>query len=714
MGDDDASRARGLWPAIGWWRHAATATLLLAVVALVYRSSLTADFLIDNRVIILEDPRIRAPTSANLGLIFSQDYWWPRYVTGNYRPLTTLSYLFNYAVLGNATHPTGYHVVNLVLHWANAVLAYLLALALAGAFWPAFWAGVLFAVHPVATEAVTNVVGRADLMATLAVLGGLLLYATARRVRGPGALPWLAGLAVAALAGVLSKESAVALLGLMVAWDVLVARGEGSRVAGYVAVLPAGLCLWYLRARFAENLGPRMQLFGDNPLFGAEFWAARATAIKVIGQEIWLLLWPRWLSCDYSYDQIPLVGWGAGGWENGKVVLALAAIAALGVLALRALRRRPAISFLVAFFFVTLLPSANLLVLIGSIMAERFLYLPSVAFAAGVVVAAFAAAHRVVPRRAAAAAGVLLGILAVAYGVRTAARNLDWQDGVRLWSSAVLAAPRSFKAHHGLGLALYARDAPAHANIDASIRAGEAALAIVDARPLPPLEQPSVVPQQLGIYYWTKAETLAGRGGDAAERADLYGKAVTMLARAAELERVENEHYRARQLAWGRSADDIREIGSWSTHHHLGLAYLRRGRPAVAREVFLNQRRLRPDGVDVYRNIAETYVAEEDWEPAAITLLQAFAIAGPNAVLPSLLAVYARLPGGECAAAAGPTLNLQCPLVHAHACQAYAELASIFLAAKLEPSARHVREQAVRYLGCPDGPFGEAARPDGG
>jgi tetratricopeptide (TPR) repeat protein len=601
-------------------------------------------------------------------------------------------------------------VVNLALHWANAVLAYLLALALVGVFWPAFWTGVLFAVHPVATEAVTNVVGRADLMATLAVLAGLLLYARARQCRGVRALPWLAGLGVAALAGVLSKESAVALLGLMVAWDLLVARGEGMRVAGYVALLPAALGLWYLRARFAENLGPRMQLFGDNPLFGAEFWAARATAIKVIGREIGLLLWPRWLSCDYSYDEIPLVAWGAGAWENGQAVLALAVVAALVVLAVREARRRPGISFLVAFFFVTLLPSANLLVLIGSIMAERFLYLPSVAFAAGVVLAVFAAARRLVPHRAAGAAGVLLGLLAVGYGVRAVARNLDWQDGVRLWSSAVQAAPRSFKTHHGLGLALYARDAPAHANVDASIRAGEAALAIVDARPLPPVAQPSVVPQQLGIYYWTKAEALTRRGGDAAERAELYGKAVALLARAAELERVENEHYRARQLAWGRRPEDIREIGSWSTHHHLGLAYLRRGRPAVAREVFLAERRLRPDGADAYLNIAQTYVAEEDWEPAAIALLQAFAIGGPHAALPSLLAVYARLPGGECAAAPGPGLNLQCPLVHAHACQAYAELARIFLAAKLEPSARHVRDQALRHLGCPGEAFGTNAR----
>jgi hypothetical protein len=87
MGDDDASRASGLWPAIGWPRHAATATLLLVVVALVYRSSLTADFLIDNRVIILEDPRIRAATSANLGLITSSTT--PSSGTRRTRPATT-------------------------------------------------------------------------------------------------------------------------------------------------------------------------------------------------------------------------------------------------------------------------------------------------------------------------------------------------------------------------------------------------------------------------------------------------------------------------------------------------------------------------------------------------------------------------------------------------------------------------------------------------
>src|SRR5262249_48471016 len=130
---------RPLWAAVGRTRHAWAAVLLLALAGLVYANSLHADLLVDNRIVIVEDPPVRALGAENLRLIFTRDYWWPRYVTGIYRPLVTVSYLLNYAGLGNATRPLGYHVVNLVLHWANGVLVYLLVLALAGAFWPALW-----------------------------------------------------------------------------------------------------------------------------------------------------------------------------------------------------------------------------------------------------------------------------------------------------------------------------------------------------------------------------------------------------------------------------------------------------------------------------------------------------------------------------------------------------------------------------------------------
>jgi hypothetical protein len=111
-----------------------------------------------------------------------------------------------------------------------------------------------------------------------------------------------------------------------------------------------------------------------------------------------LFLWPARLSADYSYNAIRLFGWRASNWEDAKALIALAVCLGAALLAvLLAVRWRrtgkPLLFFLV-FFFVALSPTSNLIVLIGSIMAERFLYLPSVGLAGCVVAAIHALGQR--------------------------------------------------------------------------------------------------------------------------------------------------------------------------------------------------------------------------------------------------------------------------------------------------------------------------------
>src|SRR5271157_5382817 len=89
---------------------------LCALTLAVYSNSFDAGMILDNKGLLLQDPRIRAATGANLALIFSHSYSWPFGENGLYRPLTTLSYLFNYAILGDGDRPAGYHWVNLLLH----------------------------------------------------------------------------------------------------------------------------------------------------------------------------------------------------------------------------------------------------------------------------------------------------------------------------------------------------------------------------------------------------------------------------------------------------------------------------------------------------------------------------------------------------------------------------------------------------------------------
>ena len=82
---------------------------LSAVTLLAYSNSFSAGFAFDNKGLLLQDPRIREATAQNIGLIFQRTYWWPYGESGLYRPITTLTYLFNYSILGNGDQPAGYH-----------------------------------------------------------------------------------------------------------------------------------------------------------------------------------------------------------------------------------------------------------------------------------------------------------------------------------------------------------------------------------------------------------------------------------------------------------------------------------------------------------------------------------------------------------------------------------------------------------------------------
>src|SRR5205823_4118026 len=108
--------------------------------------------------------------------LFTQDYWWPKGISGLYRPLTSFSYWLNWTALGSGHSVKGFHYVNFAIHYANAFLVYVLMLKLYRRFWVAFFTAALFAVHPVAVESVTNIIGRADLLAAFCVLAGLLVY----------------------------------------------------------------------------------------------------------------------------------------------------------------------------------------------------------------------------------------------------------------------------------------------------------------------------------------------------------------------------------------------------------------------------------------------------------------------------------------------------------------------------------------------------------
>jgi tetratricopeptide (TPR) repeat protein len=667
---------------------------LCAITLLAYANSFGMGFALDAPFIVLKDPRIRTASVENLSLILHQEYWWPTSWAGLYRPVTTASFLLNYAILGNGANAAGYHWVNFLLHLGNVWLVYLLSARLLKRAWPAFFAAALWAVHPIGAESVTNIAGRADELAAMAVLGGLWVYSRSMAMGGRRAAWSAMALFAVATVGVFSKENAAVLLGLMLLWDISFGIGERRRgvlrrVPAYAAVSASLALFWWVRRLVFEPLPLPVNGFLENPTVGADFWAARLTAIKVLGLDLWLLVCPLHLTCDRSYNQIPLAG-----WSDPFAWLALVVVAAILTLALARYHQDRLIFFAAGFFAITLLPTSNLLFPIGSIMGERFLYLPSAGFAIAVV----ALAYRLGRRRIAA---VALTAIILLFAVRTFIRNFAWKDTLTLASSDVRIAPRSFNLHEILAEALVNQD-PVR-NIDRAIQESETAWGIV--RSLPPELTPPLTLSNLGASYAAKGDQMGGML--TGQGRALYQKALSALLRAREIDRAREKKYDRDSLAHGKPL--AFRIGFQQTYFNLGVVYVKLGRNIEALEAYRHGRNVDPTAAAFYDAISQVYTASGDAEWARIALIEETLVRpnGPDTIS-ALRDSYRNIPDGSCAIdypRGEPVLDVTCPRVRHDLCQASVDLAQAFLEARKTDRARDIQQTAIQRYACPAGAF---------
>lgn len=162
----------------------------------------------------------------------------------SFRPLCTLTFRLNY-VLGGLD-PWGYHLVNVGLHCGVTALFTAFCRPLLGGGPWSLLAGLLFASHPVHTEAVAGVVGRADVGAAFCFLVSLMCYARHCHVRPlvehlSGTM-WMAGSLGAAAAALLWKEQGVTVLAVSAVYDLSVVHRLRFREA-IMTVFKVRYCL---------------------------------------------------------------------------------------------------------------------------------------------------------------------------------------------------------------------------------------------------------------------------------------------------------------------------------------------------------------------------------------------------------------------------------------------------------------------------------------
>ena len=426
--------------------------LLILASLIAYSNSFHAALVFDGPALTFEDKRV---ASADVGKILTTNYWGSRFDSGLYRPVTTLSFAADYA--GSGSDPYGYHVTNFSIHAAAVFAAYLFLSSMIGA--PlAFWAALLWAVHPINTDAVTQIAGRADLISALCVFLGLWLYR-----RGN-----IAALAAVATVGMFSKESAVMLLFGAILCDAWCR--QKPKVSGLVAIaaptlLSAIAHLWF----------PMAHSFVDNPLQGAGFIPSHLTALSVLGKMVGLWFIPAGLSADYSFSQIPV---SASVSVSAVLVVLFAAFAVL--------KFRTRAGFFAAFFLLAILPTSNLIVTSGSIAAERFIYLPGIGLAAVVAIELHGLLGKHAP--------LALASIALAFGFSAFARNQDYRNPLAFWRATAAASPNSFKAR-----SQYAAELFEVGNTGTAVHEIDRAVLIL--RGVPVKDQPILTWQQAAQYY---------------------------------------------------------------------------------------------------------------------------------------------------------------------------------------------------------------------
>ena len=468
----------------------------LVVSSLLYVRSPLSNYIFDEQEALLANPYVNGQ---GLGFLaaFKRDFWGlpPDRSIGSYRPLPDLVW----RLLWHVSHsPFLHHAVNVVVHALNGALIASFVLAVTRRRVQAWFAGGVFLVLAVLTEAVSGVVGIAD------VLGGLFVLLALHALR----LRWLAPLGVfaALFLGLLSKESVIVGVPL-VAWAALVLApalhpARPVRLLRAAAVLAAAtlalvLYTWLRRKCFpvpepaiaAVSGEPRVvHVFHaflrwfrqpplphdpiNNPLIDADLPHRVAGALRVYASGVVALFFPWHLSGDYSFPSEPIPArlvFPAS--VLGAILLVVPPLVAVGVWVRALLRERrerragsfaaaPSVCFAhtalvaVGLLWVPLayFPHSNIPILLPTVRAERFWYLPAVGFALmlGPACAWFLRKQR---RVAVIALSAWLGFEAL----QARLHAFDYTDDLVFWRATKNAVPRSAKAHLNYSVMVGAR-----------------------------------------------------------------------------------------------------------------------------------------------------------------------------------------------------------------------------------------------------------------
>jgi len=417
--------------------------IFLAIGFIAYSNIYNNELVFDDVEIISNNLVIK--DISNLKLILTSNYWHEQANAGLYRPLVYLSFAIDYFFWGD--NCVGYHFFNIIFHLMTCVMFFFILKFFIKNELPVLVAVIVYAVHPVHCEAVTGVVGRAEVFSTFFFCVGWLLFLKFFK-SGKEKLHLYAGSLTVYFFALASKENSVVLPAVLFISGLYLDKSKILKRNWIIKIFSYGFVfLAYFLIRFSVlgTIGPA----GTEQFFyNKSFMTVFCTMCRAFAWYFKLFFIPTGLICSYRHWAL------SHSLLDLRVVISLFIIISWVASSLLFFRSRRKHQFFLLFILITLLPVSNI-IKFGDLMAERFLYLPSIGFCAFFVLLMDNLLEKLIffeksKRR------VLFWLLVInLFLISLLARNNQWRDGIIFWQTTIRDMPNSYSAYYNLGAVYY-------------------------------------------------------------------------------------------------------------------------------------------------------------------------------------------------------------------------------------------------------------------
>ncbi len=437
--------------------------LVFAFGALLYANTLTHEFTQDDAIVIYDNMFTTQGVSGIKGL-FTKDTFYGFFKEegkaklvsgGRYRPLTPAMFAIEYGLVGDK--PWLGHLINILLYGLLCTMIYkLLAKMLCfkddnkAKRYMILAITLLYAAHPLHTEAIANIKGRDEIMSMLGsvlTLYYMLKYIDTKQVKA------LVIALISFFLAFLSKENTITFLAV-IPLTLYFFRNKTLKeatVSSLILLVPTILFLMIRASVLGNDFGGTpMELMNnpflkivDNRYVPFSTGEKMATILFTLGKYVQLLLFPHPLTHDYYPRHIAMMKWSDTG-----VIMSLLVYAGLIFIAVKGFKTKSILSYGILFFLITLSIVSNIVFPIGTNMSERFMFMPSL----GATIAIGYILHEYVFKKFGQTAFFgLSGVILLLFSVKTISRNAVWESDFRLFTTDVKTSINSAKVLNAAG-----------------------------------------------------------------------------------------------------------------------------------------------------------------------------------------------------------------------------------------------------------------------